>query len=88
MRVELGYDWREHEPVVSDYGPVIDVRDFATSKMSALWGRVEVRDVIDVHGLLTAGSFTKSELVRLLKENDAGFDERYFLQRLRTAILF
>ena len=36
MRVELGYDWREHEPVGSDYGPVIDVRDFATSKMSAL----------------------------------------------------
>lgn len=36
-------------------------------KLLLLEGREKVRDINDVHGLLTTGPFTKSDLVRLLK---------------------
>lgn len=42
--------------MASEFGPVPQPDDVADGKIAALNGRAEVRDVIDVDGLLKAGS--------------------------------
>lgn len=82
MKVDLGYDWRQYPTVQSRFGPVIDLKDLAANKMSVLWLRREVRDVIDVYGLLNTGHFTRSQLLSILKNTDEGFNEKFLIKRL------
>ncbi|MGW3201917.1 nucleotidyl transferase AbiEii/AbiGii toxin family protein [Streptomyces sp. NPDC001118] len=80
-KVELVAEFLHHAPVASELGPVLHRDDVAAGKTGALFTRAEVRDAIDVHGLLRAG-YTREQLIELAAQNDAGFDRRMFADSL------
>ncbi|WP_432038428.1 nucleotidyl transferase AbiEii/AbiGii toxin family protein [Streptomyces cucumeris] len=80
-KVELVAEFLHHTPVDSELGPVLHRDDVAAGKTSALFTRAEVRDAIDVAGLLKAG-YTREQLMDLAAQNDAGFDRRMFADSL------
>lgn len=51
-KVELVAEFLHHAPVPSELGPVLHRDDVAAGKTGALFTRAEVRDAIDVDGLL------------------------------------
>ncbi|WP_234542261.1 nucleotidyl transferase AbiEii/AbiGii toxin family protein [Streptomyces shenzhenensis] len=80
-KVELVAEFLNHPPVPSELGPVLHPDDVAAGKTSALDGRAEVRDAIDVDGLLKAG-YTRERLMELARQNDDGFDPQMFADSL------
>jgi hypothetical protein len=80
-KVELVAEFLNHPPVPSDLGPVLHPNDVAARKTSALDGRAEVRDTVNVDGLLKAG-YTRDRLMELARQNDDGFDQRMFADSL------
>jgi hypothetical protein len=86
--VELGVDWRAHPPVRLAIGPVLHPADAVANKLCALFGRAEVRDYIDVHGVLEDGRFTTDELLRMAADHDPGFDLPMFAEALRAVRRF
>ncbi|QSB12561.1 nucleotidyl transferase AbiEii/AbiGii toxin family protein [Natronosporangium hydrolyticum] len=86
--VELGMDWRAYPPVQLAIGPVLHPADAVANKLCALFGRAEVRDYIDVHGVLEDGRFTTSELLRMAAEHDPGFNLPIFAEALRAVRRF
>ncbi|MGK4580360.1 nucleotidyl transferase AbiEii/AbiGii toxin family protein [Kitasatospora sp. HPMI-4] len=81
-KVELVAEFLHHPPVASELGPVLHRDDVAAGKTGALFSRAEVRDAIDVHGLLQAG-YSRERLIELAIQNDAGFDHAMFADALR-----
>ena len=79
--MELVAEFLNHPPVPSELGPVLHSDDVAAGKTTALDGRAEVRDAIDVDGLLKAG-YSRQRLMELAKQNDDGFDPRMFADSL------
>ncbi|MEU5030244.1 hypothetical protein [Streptomyces milbemycinicus] len=51
-------------------------------KTSALFTRAEVRNTIDVAGLLKAADYTREQLMDLAAQNDAAFDRCMFADSL------
>lgn len=86
--MELGVDWRAYPPVQLAIGPVLHPADAVANKLCALFGRAEVRDYIDVHGVLEDGRFTTGELLRMAAEHDPGFDPSMFVDALRAVRRF
>lgn len=86
--LELGADWRAYPPVTLAIGPVLHPADAAANKMCALFGRAEVRDYVDVHGVLADGRFTGDELLRMAADHDPGFDAAMFAEALRAVRRF
>lgn len=79
--MELVAEFLNHPPVPSELGPVLHPDDVAAGKTTALDGRAEVRDAIDVDGLLKAG-YTRERLMELARQNDDGFDPPMFADSL------
>lgn len=52
-QLDLGRDWRAHEAVALDIGPVLHLDDAVGAKVTALIGRGLARDYIDVAAALT-----------------------------------
>lgn len=77
-KVELGADWRAHPPVRLAIGPVLHPDDAVANKMSALYGRAECRDFVDIDGALTSGRYDRQRLLTLAETADAGFDRQMF----------
>lgn len=87
-KVELGTDWRAHQPIQMDIGPVLHPDDAVAAKMSALWGRAIARDFIDIYAALMSGSYGRADLLRLAADADSGFDLSTFAAALgRLAVL-
>jgi len=86
--VELGVDWRAYPPVQLAVGPVLHPADAAANKLCALYGRAEVRDYIDVHGILEDGRYPAAELLRMATDHDPGFDRVMFAEALRAVRRF
>ncbi|MGH3662133.1 MAG: nucleotidyl transferase AbiEii/AbiGii toxin family protein [Micromonosporaceae bacterium] len=86
--VELGIDWREHPPVHLAIGPVLHPADAAANKLCALYGRAEVRDYIDVHGVLDDGRYAADDLLRMAAAHDPGFEPAIFAEALRAVRRF
>lgn len=82
LEVDLGLDWREHDPVQLEVGPVLALPDAVANKVSALYSRAEVRDYVDVDSIRQAGVFSDEELLELAAEHDAGFDRSLFAAQL------
>jgi hypothetical protein len=80
-KVELVAEFLHHPPVDSDLGPVLHPDDLAAGKTGALFSRAEVRDAIDIDGLLKAG-YSTDRLMELAAQNDLGFDRRMFADSL------
>lgn len=62
--------------------------DAAANKLCALFGRAEVRDYIDVHGVLQDGRFPGDELLRMAADHDPGFNPEMFAEALRAVRRF
>lgn len=86
--VELGVDWRAYPPVQLEVGPVLHPDDAVANKLCALYGRAEVRDYIDIHGVLRDGRYPREDLLRLAADHDPGFDQAQFAQALRAVRRF
>jgi len=69
-QVDLGQDWRAHEAVVLDIGPVLHLDDAVASKVTALLGRGLARDFIDVAAALDR--YPRRRLLQLAFERDPG----------------
>ncbi len=82
--VDMGIDWRAHEPVTFGVGPVLALDDAVANKVGALYGRAEVRDFLDVDAIRQSGRFNDTELLASAAEHDPGFDRTMFAQRLGT----
>jgi hypothetical protein len=63
---------------------VLHPADAVANKLCALFGRAEVRDYIDVYGVVADGRFTGDELLRMAAEHDPGFDPGMFAEALRA----
>lgn len=81
-KVELSVDWRAHEPVQLDVGPVLHADDAVANKVCALFGRALPRDFLDVDAAITSGRYTREQLLQLAAEADRGFDRLLFADAL------
>ncbi|MQA24454.1 MAG: hypothetical protein GEU94_03055 [Micromonosporaceae bacterium] len=81
-RVELGVDWRAYPPTMLEIGPVLHSDDAVANKACALFGRGEVRDYIDVDGILRSGRYGIPQLLQLAADHDPGFDAQMFAEAL------
>lgn len=81
-KVELSADWRAHEPVQLDIGPVLHADDAVANKVCALFGRALPRDFLDVDAAVTSGRYTHEHLLELAADADLGFDRLLFADAL------
>jgi len=51
-----------------------NLRDIASNKLLALFGRAALRDFIDLYALIQKGKFTAEELMKMAPQKDPGFD--------------
>lgn len=82
--VDLGVDWRQHEPVTLEIGAVLSLSDAVGSKLAALYGRAAARDVLDVDSIRASRRFTDVELLAMLAEREPGVDLAMFAEQLRS----
>lgn len=82
LEVDFGIDWRAHEPVRLDVGPVLALPDAVANKVGALYGRAEVRDYLDVDAIRQSGHYTDEQLLDLATEHDPGFERPMFASLL------
>jgi hypothetical protein len=81
-KVEVAADWRAHDPVMLEIGPVLHADDAVANKMAALYGRALARDFLDVDAILASGRYTPERLLELAAAADAGFDQHLFASAL------
>lgn len=81
-KVELSADWRAHDPVILDIGPVLHADDAIANKVCALFGRALPRDFLDVDVAITSGRYTREQLLDLAANADGGFDHLLFADAL------
>jgi hypothetical protein len=83
--VELAADWRANHPIQMTIGPVLHPDDAVANKMSALYGRAQARDFIDIYAAIRSGRYDEATLLRLAERADRGFDRRLFAEALSRA---
>jgi hypothetical protein len=81
-KLELAADWRAHDPVRLDVGPVLHPDDAVANKVCALFGRALPRDFLDVDATLISGRYTRDQLLELAATADGGFDPLIFADAL------
>jgi hypothetical protein len=81
-KLELSVDWRAHDPVQLDVGPVLHPDDAVANKVCALFGRALPRDFLDVDATLMSGRYTREQLLELAAAADGGFDPLIFADAL------
>jgi hypothetical protein len=83
--VDLGYDYRENEPVIiADLGPVLDIEDVITGKVRAFWDCRAARDYIDIDTILQTGRWTPSDLLTSLRRVRPEASAEIFAEALRA----
>jgi hypothetical protein len=83
VTVDLGYDYREYEPIRLDVGIVLNEKDAILNKVSALYSRSLPRDFIDIYSIRKAQKMSDSDVLALSQERDEGFILEFFLEALR-----
>jgi hypothetical protein len=78
QKLELAADWRAHSPVTLSIGPVLHPDDAVGNKMEALYSRTVARDFLDVDAAITAGRYSREQLLQLIEDADPGFDRATF----------
>lgn len=78
LEVDLGVDWRGHDPVMFDIGPVLAIDDAVANKVGAVYSRAAARDFLDVDSIRRSERFSDPELLRLAAEHDPGFEDGTF----------
>lgn len=82
VEMDMGVDYREGDPVTLSIGPVLSLDDAVANKVSALYGRAEPRDYLDVDAIRSSGKFTDAELIDAARERDLGFEVPMFVTQL------
>jgi hypothetical protein len=84
--VDLGYDYRENEPVIiTGLGPVLDIEDVITGKVRAFWDRQTARDYIDIDAILQTGRWPPSDLLTALQRVRPEASAEIFAEVLKSA---
>ena len=81
--LDLGRDWRAHDAVTLDVGPVLHLDDAVGSKTTALLGRALPRDFIDIAAALDR--YSRRQLLELAFTRDRGLrvdDAAFAAQKL------
>ena len=86
-KLELSADWRAHDPVQLDVGPVLHPDDAVVNKVCALFGRALPRDFLDVDAMLMSDRYTREQLLELAAAADRGFDLLIFADALGALTL-
>lgn len=76
LALQMAYFDRGRDPVVMEFGPVLDLEDALGGKVAALASRAFERDYADVCAAL--GRYTISELIRFARRVDSGLTDRDF----------
>lgn len=82
VEVDFGADWRAHQPVWFDIGPVLAMDDAVANKVGALYSRAAPRDFLDVDSIRRSDLFSDPELLNLAAEHDPGFEAAMFADQL------
>ena len=69
FRFEPAREFKEYPGLNVD-----NLKDIASNKLLALFGRAALRDFIDVYFLIKKANFTKEQLTELASKKDPGFD--------------
>lgn len=85
VKIEFALDFRAHEPRLTEWGMVLHPIDSAASKMSAFWGRREVRDAIDIYMLVRSLDFSRESLSAMLAASEPAFTPASFQPALQAA---
>ncbi|HZN70289.1 MAG TPA: nucleotidyl transferase AbiEii/AbiGii toxin family protein, partial [Micromonosporaceae bacterium] len=85
--VEIGLQFRAHEPVRMPIGPVLHPDDAVANKMRALYERAHACDFIDIDAVLRSGRYDRSMLLELAERSDITFDRSVFADALAQAQL-
>jgi hypothetical protein len=80
-RVDVLKEPLNHPLTMTEFGPVIALRDAVALKMGALHDRALPRDLMDIHG--AAAHFSGPELIALCR---AALDEEFRLETLRDQL--
>jgi hypothetical protein len=83
-KLELAADWRQHPPVMLEVGPVLHPDDAVTNKMSALYGRAQARDFLDVDAAIISGRYSRERLLELAVGADPGFEPLIFADAIAS----
>ncbi len=82
--IQLGLDYREHEPARLGIGRVLDAQDAVANKMTALYSRAETRDFIDVDLIVQSGRFSRERVIDLGDSREVQpMDRRILARRFR-----
>jgi Nucleotidyl transferase AbiEii toxin, Type IV TA system len=76
MSLQMAYFERTGEPVVMEFGPVLDLPDVLGGKVAALATRSYVRDYLDTSAALQR--YTPQELIGFARGVDPGLDDADF----------
>lgn len=82
--VDLGRDSIEWPPVDTSLGPTLSLRELAANKVLALFGRIETRDLSDLHALAAHVEIDGALNDALTK--DAGFDPTVLAEMVQRVI--
>lgn len=82
--VDLGRDSIEWPPVDTSLGPTLSLRELAANKVLALFGRIETRDLSDLHALAAHVEIDGALHDALTK--DAGFDPTVLAEMVERVI--
>jgi len=77
MILQMAYFDRGHQPVLMEFGPVLDLHDVLGGKVAALASRAVVRDYIDVAAALARG-YSVAQLTGLALTLDPGLTAEDF----------
>ncbi len=84
IEVELAQDARMLPAVELAVGAVLHLDELAADKTSALFGRAEARDLVDVNAL--AGRYSRERLLELAVTKDPGFDTARLPHTVRSTL--
>jgi hypothetical protein len=77
MTLQMAYFERVNEPVLMEFGPVLDLEDALAGKTAALASRAYERDYADVAAAVDRG-YTVDELIGLARRLDPGLEAEDF----------
>ncbi|HEV2373124.1 MAG TPA: nucleotidyl transferase AbiEii/AbiGii toxin family protein [Streptosporangiaceae bacterium] len=76
MALQMSYFERGRQPVVMEFGPVLDLEDVAGGKVCALASRAYERDYLDTAAMM--GRYTPGELIAFARRLDPGLEAADF----------
>jgi hypothetical protein len=81
MMLQMAYFERTRQPVIMDFGPVLDLEDVVGGKVCALASRAEPRDYLDTAAALERYSI--AQVIGFARRLDSGLTDRDFADAAR-----